>query len=207
MEAVIFSILRELKMAIANINNEKFFLRLIRQGKLKVTKDGRTYNLITGRELSKVRQCDCYRKLSWQHPKTKKIIQIQLHRIVWAYFNGIPEPNLVLNHIDGNKQNCALSNLELVSVMENNLHAHKNNLIYIPRGEERDNAKFSDEDVIYLRKYYSTNKDASVRKIAQQYKCSTAIVSAMLRSKYYNHIKTKYDNRCIQKLNKRRFIK
>lgn len=192
-------------MLIANVNNEKFFLSLIRKNKLKVTKDGRAYNLITGRELSKPRKCDCYRKLSWQHPKTKKIIQIQLHRIVWAYFNGIPDSSLVINHIDGNKQNCALSNLELVSVKENNYHARTNNLVYIPRGEERDNAKFSDDDVCYVRKLYAKNKFITVKDIAEKYNCSKCIVSAMLKGKYYSHIKTKYDRACIEKLQKHTF--
>lgn len=187
-------------MTIANINNEKFFLRLIHQGKLKVTKDGRAYNLVTGRELSKARQCCGYRKLSWQHPRTKKIIQIQLHRIVWAYFNGIPDDNLVLNHIDGNKQNCALSNLELVSVKENNRHAQRAGLVYIPKGEEKPNAIFSDADVRKLRKLFATDRSITCKQIALQYNCHVCSVSSMLKGQWYKHIVTKYDAQCKRKL-------
>jgi hypothetical protein len=185
-------------MTIANINNEKFFLKLIREGKLKVTKDGRAFNLVTGRQIGN--QSYGYKKLSWQHPKTKKIIQIQLHRLVWAYFNGIPDANLVLNHIDGNKQNCALSNLELVSVKENNKHAQKTGLVYIPKGEEKPNAIFSDEDVRELRKLFATNPNITCKQIALQYNCHVGSVSSMLKGVWYKHIVTKYDVRCKRKL-------
>lgn len=185
-------------MTIANINNEKFFLKLIREGKLKVTKDGRAFNLVTGRQIGN--QSYGYKKLSWQHPKTKKIIQIQLHRLVWAYFNGIPDDNLVLNHIDGNKQNCALSNLELVSVKENNRHAQKAGLVYIPKGEEKPNAIFSDEDVRELRKLFATNPNITCKQIALQYNCHIGSVSSMLKGVWYRHIVTKYDVQCKRKL-------
>lgn len=43
-----------------------------------------------------------------------------LHRVIYYFFNGdIPE-DLVVNHIDENKQNCALSNLNLLTQKENN---------------------------------------------------------------------------------------
>jgi len=42
-------------MAKPNLKNEKFFLRLIKDGKLKITKSGRAFNLVTGKELAKIR--------------------------------------------------------------------------------------------------------------------------------------------------------
>lgn len=49
---------------------------------------------------------------------------IDLHRLVAAYFCGIPEnyDNLQINHIDGNKQNNCYTNLEWCTPKENQEH-------------------------------------------------------------------------------------
>jgi hypothetical protein len=111
----------------ANLSNERFFLRLIKAGRLRVTKSGRAFNEDTGKELAK--NSAGYRKLSWLDPDTGKIKQVQLHRIVWAAFKGVPDdPELEINHKDGIKQNCRLSNLELATSQQNNLHAKRTGL-------------------------------------------------------------------------------
>ena len=43
----------------------------------------------------------------------------QWHRVIWYYFNGETPEDLQVNHIDENKQNNALSNLNLLTVEEN----------------------------------------------------------------------------------------
>ena len=50
---------------------------------------------------------------------------IKVHTvIVTQYIGDVVYPNVV-NHIDGDKQNNNLSNLEITSVKENTIHAHK----------------------------------------------------------------------------------
>lgn len=177
-------------MALANTNNEQFYLNLIQQGKLKVTKEGRAFNLITGREIGKIKQgCFGYRKLSWMDPTTRTIVHIQLHRLVWAYFNGIPQDNtLVINHIDGNKQNCNLSNLELVTPLANREHAYAHSLMHVQKGGDKVNAKFTDDDVIKLREEFALN-NITVKQIMAMHNCSNVIVYNMLKGKSYSHIK------------------
>ena len=58
-----------------------------------------------------------------------KNIKIYMHRLVWAWFNGdCDSEDLVINHIDLNKENNKIENLELVSHKENTNHYfnHKN---------------------------------------------------------------------------------
>lgn len=181
-----------------NLKNEKFFLRLVDDGLLKVTKSGRAWNLKTGKELAKRRDISAtgvYRKLSWQHPKTKKIVQVQLHRIVWARFKGIPKEWQIVNHTDGDKQNCALSNLELTTSTGNNQHAIDNHLVYIPKGDDRPNAKFTDAAVKKYRKLFAQDEIRRV-DIAKEVGASISVVSGMLKGRTYSHVTTKYDSKC-----------
>ncbi len=51
-----------------------------------------------------------------------------LHSLVAEAFIGERPPGLCVNHKDGIKTNCTVSNLEYVTVQENNIHAYANGL-------------------------------------------------------------------------------
>ncbi|MDV3943630.1 hypothetical protein CMT69_01605 [Elizabethkingia anophelis] len=46
-----------------------------------------------------------------------------VHRLVYEAFNGEIEDGMTINHINGNKQDNSISNLEKVTYSENHLHA------------------------------------------------------------------------------------
>lgn len=56
-----------------------------------------------------------------------KQVHKRIHRLVADTFIG-PEPNLVVNHIDGDKHNNHADNIEWVTPRENSTHAAKNGL-------------------------------------------------------------------------------
>lgn len=62
-----------------------------------------------------------------------------IHRLVAIHFIDNPENKPQVNHIDGNKQNNNIYNLEWATSQENLLHAHANGLIKMPKGEEHFN--------------------------------------------------------------------
>lgn len=78
-----------------------------------------------------------------------KLHHFQLHRVIWYYFNGdIPE-GMQVNHIDEDKSNNALSNLNLMTPEEN--------VNWGTRNERITNAHFKDEKPI-LQIDKSTNE-------------------------------------------------
>jgi hypothetical protein len=188
-------------MAKANLENEAFFLDLIREGKLKITRDGRAFNLVTGREIAKEKpgvSANAYRKLSWQHPLSKRIVQVQLHRIVWARFRGIPDdPELIVNHRNGNTQNCGLSNLELTDDTGNNRHARDTGLvdIWLSQAENNSQSAFSNAQVRALRRKFA-KRVIDVDYILGTYRVSRTTATWMLRGRTYSAIVTGYEKTC-----------
>jgi hypothetical protein len=167
---------------------EKFFLCLCETGKLKVTKSGRVFNTKTGRELASNCPFGKYRIVSYQDPDSKIIYKILVHRLVWIVFKGIPDDHsLEVNHKDGNKANCSLSNLELSTSYHNNQHARKLGLVYVLRGDDRPNAIFSDEEVLRYRRLFSKDK-TTIRAIAAKHRCHSLTVRQMLQGKTYSHL-------------------
>lgn len=82
-----------------------------------VTKEGDVYNNKTNRKLKSSCSPKGYSFIELCRPNEHKIKTI--HRIVWETYIGVIPDNIQINHIDGNKSNNSLSNLELVTGSEN----------------------------------------------------------------------------------------
>ncbi len=50
-----------------------------------------------------------------------------VHQVVWSYFHGTPVVGQEINHIDCDKTNNRISNLEITSRKGNAMHAYINN--------------------------------------------------------------------------------
>jgi len=80
--------------------------------------------------------------------KTKKK---RLHRLLAINFIPNPKNKPQVNHIDGNKHNNSLSNLEWVTRGENIKHAYDNGLLRPKKGSLNGNSKLTEKDVIDIR--------------------------------------------------------
>lgn len=78
---------------------------------------------------------------------------LKVHRIVAESLMSNPDNKPCVNHIDGNKLNNALTNLEWASYSENTTHAVNNDLLKL-KGEDNHKAKFSNAEVAQIRAYY-----------------------------------------------------
>lgn len=94
--------------------------------KYQISSCGDVINTVTGRVLKNVVNNQGYIRLNLSHNGIVKMHSV--HRLVAEAF--LPNPNNfpVVNHIDGNKANPSLCNLEWVSFSENTIHAFKTGL-------------------------------------------------------------------------------
>lgn len=79
--------------------------------------------------------------------KNNKSTAKTVHRLVALAFIPNPENKPCVNHIDGNKQNNHVSNLEWVTYSENTIHSFKNRLQIPSKGEDVGNALHTNEQV------------------------------------------------------------
>lgn len=171
----------------ANLEVEHYFQELVAKGLLKVTKSGRVFNS-SGRELGKlVDECK-YRSVSFGPRGSNR--RIQVHRLVWGTFNGVPEDDtLIINHKDGRPGICKLSNLELCTDTENKLHAYANGLM-VSQGlhaEENGLAVFTNAQVRKYRKLYAKGK-VTRQEIRERHGVSRTAVAEMLTGKTYSTV-------------------
>ena len=74
-----------------------------------------------------------------------------LHRIIAYAFIDNPNNYFHINHIDGNKLNNNVNNLEWCTSAQNSQHAYRTGLARARKGEESWNHKLNEEQVIYIK--------------------------------------------------------
>lgn len=132
--------------------------------KYSISNYGRVRNDSTGRFLKAKPDKNTY--LRYGLYNGEKILNRISHRLVAIYFLDNPNKQPQVNHIDGNKQNNHVSNLEWVSNQENVTHAWKNNLMNPRPGIRHHNCKLTESDVfeiIQLAKSGVLRRDISAK--------------------------------------------
>lgn len=121
-------------------------------GKYEISNFGRIRGIWSGKilKLSKNNAGYYYARV---HKGNNKNITIYIHKMVALAFIPNPENKLVINHIDGDKTNNVVENLEWVTHQENTLHAMKLGLMNV-RGENHPSAKLTEKDVKEIRSIY-----------------------------------------------------
>lgn len=91
-----------------------------------------------------------------------------------------------VNHIDGNKLNDHVTNLEWNTVQENITHSIQSGLK--PVGENSFNAKLKETDIIRIRYLYD-NKINNQNELARMYNVTQVNIGQIVRRKSWKHIK------------------
>jgi hypothetical protein len=104
--------------------------------------------------------------------KNNKRKNFFVHRLVALAFLKNPKNYPVINHIDGNKKNCCVENLEWASILQNNKHAYAIGLKK-PSGNAikyRPVAQYTIEG-IFVAKYKSITEAINKTKITNIWPC------------------------------------
>lgn len=85
-----------------------------------------------------------------------------VHRAIWESTHGRIERGLVLNHINGDKADNRINNLELVTHRQNNAHAKATGLNNA-RGERAGNAALTEQQVREIHSSTGTQDEVGAR--------------------------------------------
>lgn len=110
---------------------------------------------------------------------TKSVL---VNRVVaWAYLPN-PENLPQVNHIDGDKENNAVANLEWSSASDNEKHAHRTGL-KSGRGSANANAKLTADDVIAIR---ASDEDVAV--LMERFDVARSTILNVQKRKTWDHV-------------------
>jgi hypothetical protein len=113
------------------------------------------------------------------------------HRLVAKAFIPNEKEYPVVNHLDGDKQNNHVNNLEWCTVSHNLKHAFATGL-KIPakgtgvKGEQHRNSKLTEQDVRDIRTWI--NKGYTQAKIAKAYVVTRQVIWGIYHGKSWKHI-------------------
>lgn len=116
--------------------------------------------------------------------RNRKKKNISVHRAVADAFLGPIPVGLDVNHLDGDKGNNVLANLEVVTTAENIRHAFRTGLCKPRRGEANGFSKLTDEDVRAIRARSFENQ----RALAAEFGVAQAVVSRIITGRGWTHI-------------------
>lgn len=139
-----------------------------------------------GRQLKHLTCKEGYLKVNlWKNNKMEKSL---IHTLVAKHFlQGDYKDGYVVNHIDFDKTNNKVENLEWVTQYDNVHHTDRaGRRAY---GNEVSSAKLTDEKVRYIRKHYKKrDKEFNTSTLAKKFDVAETLISRVVRHKIWKHV-------------------
>ena len=113
------------------------------------------------------------------------------HKMVWEAFNGPVPAGMQINHLNGNKADNRLCNLEVCSQSQNMQHAYR--VLKIPAannpsyGSKNGSAKLTEADIPAIIALYRTGKYRQI-DIGKMYGVSQRMISLITRGEKWQHV-------------------
>lgn len=129
-----------------------------------------------------IKNIDGYRYITGTYNNFRTTLLV--HRLVANAFIPNPSNLLCINHIDGNKENNCVENLEWCTHSENMIHAVKTGLHTncLKKGEKHNVSKHSFAKVTEIRTRYK-NEKISMRQLAKEYNTTSGYISDVINNK------------------------
>lgn len=145
-----------------------------------ITEDGRVIR--NGRELKIYKGNYSILKLSINNTAKTRAV----HRLVAETYIPNPENKPEVNHLDGDRTNNHISNLEWVTSSENKKHKH--HILNKCNGENHGQSKLNNEQVEYIRKnYIPKNKQYGMNALSRKFKVSTSTLHSIIHNKTWTN--------------------
>ena len=165
------------------------------EGKYQVSTKGEVYSEISGKILKQFyrgsRPDNKYLVINLCENNKQKTVSV--HRLVAQAF--IPNPNNLpcVNHIDGNKDNNCVENLEWCTYSENNYHAFRTGLKKIPSGARNKNSKLTYDEVVEIKKSLILgHPEFGTRPLAKKYGVDHNVIMDIYHNRKYQEVKIPY---------------
>lgn len=153
-------------------------------GRVKKLPCGKGFNSVE-RIKTLVTSKDGYLMLNWKTLDGKQHSK-PIHRIVAEAFIPNPEQKDTVNHIDGDKTNNNVDNLEWATRREQLTHAYAHALRVSHKGSENCNSKLSQDDVMFIRTYtVKRSRTHGIPSMAKKFGVSYETIYNVLSGKTY----------------------
>lgn len=163
------------------------------EGWYEVSNMGRVRRAAPGRNSSvgKILKPKCSNGTRGYHMVNLSVGGVQyarsVHKLVARTFMGMPPEGKEINHIDGDKANNSLSNLEYVTKCENMRHALRLGLRNLPKGSDCYIAKLTEEKVQEMYRLHLSG--ISCDRLAKMYGVAqSSVYRAIVSRKSWRHV-------------------
>lgn len=146
-----------------------------------ITKEGKIYSDNSGLMKTRNRKGTDYQIINLSEEDGSKKT-FRMHRLVMMAFKPVDNmEKLEVNHIDGDKKNNSLENLEWCTASENQQHAFRLGLQKPRKGNKSNFSKLKEEDI--NRIFELRKQGLTQQRIAEIIGCSRSNISYILNKK------------------------
>jgi hypothetical protein len=128
---------------------------------------------------------DDYFRICLSKDGIKKLHQVNV--LVASAFIVNPAYKPIVNHIDGNKLNNSVENLEWVTRSENQFHAVRTGLQKSKKGEHHPFSRFTEKQIRDIRTKYIP-RTYSMRALAEEYRVCVSSIQQILNRQTWKHV-------------------